>query len=310
MIISTNDTAAIKLYLSQIKTPQSASHKGQNGKVLVIGGSSLFHGAVLWAAEAASAIVDMVHVASTNENNEIIKEIKTHWQTGMVISQKDVVQYAKEDDVILIGNGMMRKDEIQIPNSKQEKTWENILSLTDEGEFTRELVYHLICRFPDKQFVLDAGALQMMDKQWLALLNKPAIVTPHQKEFQTVFGTDLSSLPTTEKETIVEEMARSYSCIILLKAVDDIISNGKTTVEVCGGNAGLTKGGTGDILAGITSGLSACSDPFVSAVAASILLKKTAEELFLAKGYWYTAKDILSSFPGVFHILINNGIGV
>ena len=86
-----------------------------------------------------------------------------------------------------------------------------------------------------------------------------------------------------------------------MKAVDDIISDGTKTVKIHGGNAGLTKGGTGDILAGLVAGMSAKSDPFSSAVAASLLLKKTAEQLFDTMGYWYTAKDLLSLFPSVFH---------
>ena len=203
------------------------------------------------------------------------------WQTGMVIPQKDILQYAEEDDVILVGNGMMRTG--------------------DEGEFTKKIVHDLIVKFPDKQFVLDAGALQTMDVSWLQLLHKKAIITPHQKEFQTLFNRDLSSLSLEEKEKIVHQTAQTYSCIILLKAVDDIISDGNKTVCIQGGNAGLTKGGTGDILAGLVSGMSATSDPFISAIAASLLLKKTAEELFSIKGYWYTAKDILFQFPSVFH---------
>lgn len=282
-IISTTDTSVIRHYLETIHLPRASSHKGQNGKVLIIGGSSLFHGAVLWSAEAAAHIVDMVHVASTTENNEIIKAIKIMWQTGMVVPQKEILHYAQEDSVVLMGNGMMRTG--------------------DEGEFTRKTVQDLITHFPDKQFVFDAGAIQMMDAKWLTTLHTKAIVTPHQKEFETLFGVDISKLPMKEKEKIVSQKATEYNCIVLLKAVDDIISDGIKTVRVRGGNAGLTKGGTGDILAGLVAGLSATSNPFSSAVMASILLKKTAEELFTTKGNWYTAKDLLSHFPSVFHSL-------
>jgi ADP-dependent NAD(P)H-hydrate dehydratase / NAD(P)H-hydrate epimerase len=282
-LISTTNTNDVSQYLQAIHLPAAISHKGQNGKVLVIGGSSLFHGAILWAAEAASHIVDMVHVASTNENNEIIKKIKTQWQTGMVVPQKEIIHYADEDDVILIGNGMMR--------------------VGDEGKFTRELVYNLITHFPDKQFVLDAGALQMMDASWLSLLRKQAVITPHQKEFQTLFTIDLAHLSLDEKESVVQQTAHEYSCIILLKAVDDIISDGNRTIRIHGGNAGLTKGGTGDILAGLVSGMSATSDTFSSAIVASFLLKKNAEKLFHIQGYWYTARDILSLFPSIFYSL-------
>lgn len=305
MNISTADRSTIAPYLQRVIMPKNISHKGQNGKVLVIGGSSLFHGAVLWSAETVSHIVDMVHVASSNENNDIIKSIKTMWQTGMVVSQKDIPHYAQEDSVILVGNGMMRGKKTQALNSKSnEKTWEEVLKINDEGIFTRELVYYLISHYPDKQFVFDAGALQMMDPQWLSILHTKPILTPHQNEFHMLFGVEVSGFSIEEKEKIVSAKASEFGCIILLKAVEDVVSDGIKTVRIHGGNAGLTKGGTGDILAGLVAGLSVSTDPFSSAVVASIILKKTAENLFEMKGYWYTAKDILAAFPSIFHALI------
>ena len=313
-LISTTNKDPIYPYIKAIRQPNSSSHKGQNGKVLVIGGSSLFHGAVLWAAEAAAHIVDMVHVASTDENNEIIQKIKVMWQTGIVVSQKEIPYYAEEDNVVLVGNGMMRSEAKssklkastrgRLPFGQESQEWEDVLKVKDEGLFTREIVYYLITHFPDKQFVFDAGALQVMDKERLPLVHKKAIITPHQKEFQALFGIDVTALSFEEKEKIVQQTAQKYSCIIVLKAVEDIISDGNKVVRVQGGNAGLTKGGTGDILAGLIAGLSATSDPFSSAVVASFLLKKTAEHIFAIKGYWYTAQDILSTFPGVSHELI------
>ena len=112
------DEHLIHTYIQSLTLPDKKSHKGNNGKVLIIGGSSLFHGAVLWAAEIASHIVDMVHVASTKENNEIIRAIKIAWQSGIVISQKDIPTYTQEDDVVLVGNGMMRDNEIKARSLK------------------------------------------------------------------------------------------------------------------------------------------------------------------------------------------------
>lgn len=278
--ISTLKSEEVFPYLKNIQQPGALSHKGQNGKVLVIGGSSLFHSAVLWAAEAASHIVDMVHVASTEENNEVIQKIKVLWQGGMVVSQKDIEHYATEDAVVLVGNGMMRVGE--------------------EGDYTRSIVKKLITQYPEKQFVFDAGALQMMDKEWLLLLQKKAIITPHQKEFQALFGDDLHELSIEEKEKVVMKKAKEYKCIILLKAVEDIVSDGGQVVRVSGGNAGLTKGGTGDILAGIVAGMSANSDPLASAVVGSYLLKQTADTLATTKGLWYSTQDVLSTFPSQF----------
>ena len=61
----------------------------------------------------------------------------------------------------------------------------------------------------------------------------------------------------------------------------------------------MTKGGTGDILAGLTTALSANNLALASAVAASILLKKTVEKLFQSKGYWYNVGNIIEMIPEV-----------
>jgi NAD(P)H-hydrate repair Nnr-like enzyme with NAD(P)H-hydrate dehydratase domain len=54
-------------YLNQLILPQKDSHKGQNGKLLLIGGSELFHAASKWSLDVASKIVDMVFYSSVNK---------------------------------------------------------------------------------------------------------------------------------------------------------------------------------------------------------------------------------------------------
>lgn len=307
-IINTKDTSTILSYIRSYRFPNKISHKGQNGKALVIGGSSLFHGAVLWAAEAVSLMTDMVHVASTSETNEIIRSIKVRWQTGIVIPQQDIPFYANEDGVILIGNGMLRTDKIQAKRTETQvgDSWEEVLRIHNEGEFTRACVKYLITHYPHKRFVFDAGALQMMDKEWLAQLEVPAIITPHQEEFHHLFGVNVLALSLEEKIAEAKKAAQRYHAVVLLKAVDDIVTDGVKTAVISGGNAGLTKGGTGDLLGGITAGLYASADAFDSAVVASYLLKKTADSLFAIKGYWYSVHDLLHTFPEVWTSLTSS----
>ena len=284
MIIKTSDINSIKSLFKKLTLPQPNSHKGQNGKMLVIGGSSLFHSASLWAAEVSSHFSDMVHYSSTVENEEIFLSLKKKFQNGMVVPQNKLMAYAKEDNVILVGPGMMRESE--------------------EGKYTFNLTKTLIENFPEKKFVFDAGSLQMMDKEWLLKLRHPAIITPHQKEFEKLFGIDISILLTEEKEKIVKDKAKEYKTVILLKAIVDIISDGEETIVVEGGNAGLTKGGTGDVLASLSASFYLNNNNFDSAVFASILLKKTSEVLYKTKGYWYNVSDIINKLPEVLNNLI------
>ncbi|MFH0979741.1 MAG: ADP/ATP-dependent (S)-NAD(P)H-hydrate dehydratase, partial [Candidatus Roizmanbacteria bacterium] len=196
MIIKISDINSIKSLFKKFTLPQPNSHKGQNGKILIIGGSSLFHSASLWAAEVCSHFTDMVHYSSTKENEEIFLNLKKKFRNGIIVPQKELKHYVLEDDVVLLGPGMVRDGK--------------------EGKYTYELTKKLIEEFPDKRFVFDAGALQMMEKDWLLKLKTPAIITPHQKEFEKLFGVSMLDKSQGEKENIVKEIAKKYKTVILL----------------------------------------------------------------------------------------------
>ena len=91
-----------KLYL-----PQDNSHKGENGRLFIIGGSNLFHSASLWALKTASRIVDLVHYSSVKENNKIVHELKKEFRDGIVVPRAEIEAYIKEDDCILIGPSLL-----------------------------------------------------------------------------------------------------------------------------------------------------------------------------------------------------------
>lgn len=292
MLISTNDKNAILNIVKDFKLPKKEAHKGDNGKVLIIGGSSLFHSASIWAAEMASHIVDMVHYSSTVENNEILTSIKKKFINGIVIEHKDIFKYVKEDDSILVGPGMLRGE-------KKEKLNQNV-----ESDYTRHIVRTLIYKFPQKRFVFDAGALQMMDKEWLLELKEKPILTPHALEFGNLFGISIQKEIESKKIKIVNETAKKYNCIILYKSIKDIISDGKTDYIVEGGNAGLAKGGSGDILASLACSFYAKNNGILSAVLASWIIKKTGDELFLKHGYWYNVSNIIDAIPNTLRILL------
>lgn len=221
------DTADLnKLY----KSPRD-SHKGQNGKLLVIGGSELFHAASMWALEAASRIVDMVFYASTPVNEAIVKKQKERFHDGIVVPQGKVEEYLEEANGVLIGPGMERDQE------------------------TEEKVNDLLKKYPQKKWVVDGGALQVMDKN---LLTKTMIVTPHIKEFKILFAVNHDG-------EMVEKMAKKYGCTIVLKGKEDIICDNEHCVINKTGNEGMTKGGTGDVLAGLIAALYCKNEAFLAA---------------------------------------------
>ena len=126
--------------LRNLYRPASDSHKGQNGKLLIVGGSQLFHAASLWALTVASRIVDMVFYSSVETNNRIVESIKAEFRNGIVIPRAKVDSYAKEADCILIGPGLPREEGIE-----------------SGDDDTKELTERLFREHPEKKWVVDGG---------------------------------------------------------------------------------------------------------------------------------------------------------
>lgn len=250
--------------IKKLSVPAAGSHKGQNGRLLVIGGSHLFHAASLWSLTVASRIVDLVHYSSVPENNELVKH---EFRNGIVVPRRDIDAYIEEDDVILIGPGMTRDDE------------------------TKTLTDTLFAKYPKKQWVIDAGSLQMMDK---ALIPPHAILTPHHQEYAHLFG-----------NFDIAEAAKKYQCMILLKGEKDIACNaGGECREIAGGNAGMTKGGTGDVLAGLIAALACTNDPWLSTLAGSYINKAAGDTLYKSVGPFFNATDLANEIPVVMKNLL------
>lgn len=258
--------------LSKLSLPERNSSKGQNGQITIIGGSKLFHGAPLLALTTASRFVDMVYFTSPEPNvGEVAKKIKSEIFSFIWVPWEEREEYIKKSDAILIGSGMMRY--------KKE-------SGDGGGEETREITRDLLLKFPDKKWVIDAGSLQMMEKTWIP---KGSILTPNKKEYQRLFGDLEPGLA-----------AKKFNCTIVYKLPTTLVCSQKECVEVKGGNAGLTKGGTGDVQAGLTAALFAKNDAFLASAAASFIVKKTADDLFQKVGTVYNADDLAKAIPLVF----------
>ena len=258
------DSSAIKTALKAIKKPSNNSHKGQNGKLLIIGGSDLFHAAGKWSLDVASKIVDMVFYASSPSNNKLIKEAKENFWNGIVIERKQIKDYADEADVILIGPGM------------------------DRSFYTKQLVNKLLKKYPNKKWVIDAGALQMLNPK---LLNDKHIITPHHQEMSLL----------QKKDSRFDESNYQAPCYCLLKGpIDKAFSpNASEPILIEGGNAGMTKGGTGDVLAGLLAALYCQNDASTSVTAASYINKKAGDELHKKQGTYFNSSDLVEIIPEV-----------
>ena len=267
------------LELSKIILPQKFSHKGQNGRLLIIGGSHLLHAASLWSLTVASRIVDLVHYASVPENNRIVQDLKAEFRDGIIVPRTEIENYIEEDDCVLIGPGMVRANNVAIQQYNNiTMNLEDIEKIEDGGQQTAVLTNYLLQKYPHKQWVIDAGALQMCDT---ILIPKNAILTPHRREFdQLKFKIKNSKLKmeieNLKLEDQVKRFALHYRCIAL----------------------------TGDVLAGLIAALVCKNDPWVATVAGSYINKQAGDELYKKVGYFFNASDLADEIPKVMKKLL------
>ena len=275
--------------LKELYKLPSDSHKGQNGKLLLIGGSKIFHAASLWSLKVASRIVDMVFYSSIPENNQIVQKTKQEFRDGIVVSRNKVEDYINEADCILIGPGLPRKEG------------------EEEGDDdTKFLTEKLLKKYPNKKWVIDGGSLQMMD---LEIIPGNSILTPHKREFEMlklkIKNEKLKmTIQNLKLEEQIAELAKEFNCVVLLKGEKDYVCSPRECTEVPGGDAGMTKGGTGDVLAGLVAALYCKNDAFISACSASFINKKAGESLFKKVGYYFNSSDLVDEIPKVMKELI------
>lgn len=263
--------------LKKLYVPKSDSHKGENGKLLIIGGSVLFHAASLWALQVASRIVDMVFYSSVPQNNALVEKEKEEFRNGIVVPRNKIEHYIEEADCILIGPGLPRENGVE-----------------QGDDDTKELTEKLFKAYSNKKWVVDGGSLQVINPE---ILPPTAIVTPHHQEFQTLFKTE----PTFEN---AKAMAEKFKITILLKGEKDIVCDAQSSIAISGGNAGMTKGGTGDVLAGLVAALYCKNEAFLSAEAGSFINKKAGENLAKKMGIYFNASDLASEIPGTMKHLL------
>ena len=107
----------------------------------------------------------------------------------------------------------------------------------------------------DRPMVLDADALNLLAQhpEWLTLLPKGSILTPHPKEFERLFGKTADSF---ERTRLQHRKAEELQAVILLKGRYTAIASPDGKVHFNStGNPALATGGSGDVLTGLLTAL-------------------------------------------------------
>lgn len=256
-----------KNILKKIKSPKKKSHKGQNGRLLVVAGSNKYHGALLLTIEAAARIVDMVYVHTVPRNMRLVNRLRSKVATFIAVSGSEVWETVELSDVIAIGPGL------------------------EENDNVRQFTERLLREYPKKRTIVDATALWHVDPK---LLHKNCILTPHSREFEQVF-----KLKATPRN--VQKAAKRFGGIVLLTGPTDYISDGKHIYKNTTGNPGMTKGGTGDVLVGLIAALATNHTLLTSTLLGAYINGMAGDALAVKKGTFYNAKDLIDQIGEYFN---------
>lgn len=259
--------------------PSPDSHKGMNGRVLIVGGGP-YTGAPALAGFGAYRIkVDLVRIATPARSylpvagyspNFIVHEL-----SGDILTDRDVprvMELIGHVETVLIGPGL----------GSAEETLHAIRA---------------IVKACDKPLVIDADGITAVAKDRSVLKGKIGVITPHAGEFMTLSG---EKLPADYKLRMrpAMDLAGALGFTILLKGRIDVIADGNRCKLNRTGNAGMSVGGTGDVLAGEVAGLlSRGVAPFDAARMAAFVNGAAGDLAYQTFGFSLLATDVIDQVP-------------
>ena len=265
-----------------IPARKSASRKGDNGIVLVIGGSYIYHGAPILSSLAALRCgTDLVYTSVPKINVSATRSTSPNLIVIPLVDQKLTLGAVKK----LVG---------ALPRNLHSATIGMGLAIQEKNSLLH-LVESLLNR--DVRLSLDASAL--IPEVLPLLANKNVVVTPHAGEFKRLFGY-VPSDSKNERIQLVEKHALDNGVTILLKGPTDIISNGNTTYLCEKNTPAMTVGGTGDVLSGLVAGLlSNNRNSLESAAAAAFICGLTGKQVQEKLGLHMTSMDLIDAIPSI-----------
>jgi len=279
MVTKTLQTTIVKKFIPARK---ANSRKGENGTILVVGGSYIYHGApILSSLAALRAGNDLVYTSVPKINAQSTRAISPNLIVIPLVDQK-------------LTRGAVRKLLGVIPKNLDSATIGMGLAIAEKTSLNI-LVESLIKN--DVRVSLDASAL--VSDILPVISNKNAVVTPHAGEFKRLFGI---SPPENQKQRIsmVEKLARKHSITILLKGQTDVVSDGKITYLNPKKIPAMTVGGTGDVLSGLVAGILSKNRNALEAAAAATYINGLAGKLVQKKlGLHMTSMDLIDALPQV-----------
>ncbi len=229
------------------------AHKGDRGRVLAVGGSLSYSGAIRlcgWGALRGGA--GLVTIACPDVIAPIVATELTCAMTLPLPSRRGLLAvagaplartHAETVDALVIGPGLD----------------------TGPRTFLRRLLQGLAA-----PIVLDADALNIVaaDEKILSGHKGERVITPHPKEAERLLG---EPVPKDQegRVRVAAKLVDRYRATVVLKGMNTVVCDGDYYYICPLGNPGMATGGTGDVLAGLVAArLARGVEPFVAAVQA------------------------------------------
>jgi NAD(P)H-hydrate epimerase len=282
--------------------PKKNSHKGENGRLLVVGGGPYYGAPALSSFAAQRTGVDLVYIATPKKVARAI----TSYSPLLINPNRMAEDVAKLSPTLIVKelyneNHLVSKD-IDIVESLIDKSDALVIGpgIGSENE-TQKAIEKIIRLFVKnkKPIIIDADAIEAIGKKPDLVKNSKIVITPHTGEFKDLTGIILSKV-LAERKKNVEKWAKKFGVTILLKGPIDIISNGNETKLNDIHNEAMTVGGTGDVLAGIIGALlSKGVEPYNAARAGIFINGVAGNFAFKKRSYGLIATDIIEEIPEV-----------
>jgi NAD(P)H-hydrate epimerase len=260
--------------------PKWESRKGDNGRVLIIGGSIPYVGAVHYAAMAAfRSGADLVHVVAPSECASALRAMGPH----TIVHDAPGDRHLTPDALAVIKPLLARCGAVVLGCGLGPHPESRRLAGLVMDEAARK-------RLP---MLIDAEALDAVTPALLRRHGGRIVLTPHGGEFQRIAHKAASAAH-------VVAFAKANKTTVLRKAATDVISNGADTRLSSRGHPGLTVGGIGDVHAGSIGALLAKgTPPFEAACAGAYLVGAAGEIAASLRSYGLVATDVIEALPAV-----------
>lgn len=265
------------------RTRPLTAHKGDFGRLLVIGGSEVFSGApALVSLAALRTGIDVVYTAapalSAHDVASVSPDLITVKLKGDHLNLENlptIKEYLSAVDAVVLGPGIGL-------HSETKEFVDACITVVEEAK---------------KPLLLDADGLKAF-AEFKRPLQVPLVVTPHAGEYAVLTGKRLSN-DAESRVLDVKATAKALCAVVLLKGAVDIISDGTRVKLNFTGNPAMTVGGTGDVLSGIVGALLAQNVGAFEAATAGAFVNGAAGDFAIKEKSTMVASDLLTWIPSV-----------